>query len=719
MARATRKTIVLNDFTGGLDTAIAEARLPYTKSAALHDVDFTESGGISTRTGYVSVTGTPIAANEVSELYRLYREGAANRWMAVCGTALYTSQDAANEYSWVPAGAGALLGSGTATSTISGPEYFGGAVLQVTSATFNIPTSTDVRMRLLGGSNCASISIDGGAWSSISGSATGWAYEKIGLAETTHTVALKTPALNASSLCSGIDKHTLYDFGSDATRRIRVSFLTSESGYFLLRTSGGTDVGISGFAGSASWQTVEFPPTNMRKFYYACEAQFNYADCLYVNDILVEDGADASSWGGMEVAGGTYYSTPTIRVESFQYATTSDWTHIGSISATADYVGFTTLNGSMFYSTAYDTVHSTVGATAVVVATSPEGAFMTSHKRRIFSAGDKDDPSLLSYTDVDEPEDWAGGGSIRLASKDAGDECTGLTVFDNNILYFANDRIWGLDITGADTDWNVAMSGYSAKSWNIGCVSPRSIAHTDTAVIFFASDRTVRAFGSVLGLFATDGTGLINMGVNIWPTLRAISDSSLSAACGAFFKGRYWLSVDTDGDGVNDTTFVCDLSKVHKLSDGTTAPAWTQHNYGMASFCVTRGDEYGLYGGDTANGHVYKLDTGHNDNGSAISWAYKTPPLSPKGYAGVYHFKHLHLAAEATTTQSLAVDVTTDDAAPASQNVSITGTTDVQPLRAKVPSRGRSIQYEFSADANEQPVTISSVTTTFIGPRVR
>ena len=63
--------------------------------------------------------------------------------------------------------------------------------------------------------------------------------------------------------------------------------------------------------------------------------------------------------------------------------------------------------------------------------------------------------------------------------------------------------------------------------------------------------------------------------------------------------------------------------------------------------------------------------------------------------------------------------MSTDDVAPASQTTSITGTTDVQPVRLKIPSRGRYVQFTLSGDLSEQSNTISSLSTKYAGPRVR
>lgn len=401
-----------------------------------------------------------------------------------------------------------------------------------------------------------------------------------------------------------------------------------------------------------------------------------------------------------------------IFTDYLDYGSPSSWsTEAIALSATSEQFGFATLNDKCYFSSPYDTLRSYDGNTvATVTATgAPAGAFLIEHKRRLWSAGSATDPAKLSYTNVDDPEDWVGGGDMYLAGKDSGGRCTGLIPWRNQIVYFSDSRIYSIDPSGADTSWTASLVGWNAMSTSIGCVAPKSLVQTDNALIFLSADG-VRAYGYIPNLYSSDGSGLLDLSENIRPTLDTITEAMKPKAAGAFYDGRYWLSVALDGASVNNAVLVYDIAKA----------AWTKYT-GMSVSCffVTRGDEYGLYAGDAQNGKVYRMDYGENDDGAAITMYWKSPQVAPGGFESVKHFRHLHIAAESEVPQTLTVGINTDDVALADQEVSVTANTAAQPLRVEASSRGRSVQYELTSSGAAQPLTVSRLTTTFHQKKVR
>ena len=84
------KTFTVSDFGGGLNTAVAESRLDTKFSPSLENVDFTETGAITRRNGYISVTGSVAFSGQIDALYRFYQADGDKQWLAVCGTHLYS-----------------------------------------------------------------------------------------------------------------------------------------------------------------------------------------------------------------------------------------------------------------------------------------------------------------------------------------------------------------------------------------------------------------------------------------------------------------------------------------------------------------------------------------------------------------------------------------------------------------------------------------------------
>ena len=401
-------------------------------------------------------------------------------------------------------------------------------------------------------------------------------------------------------------------------------------------------------------------------------------------------------------------------VDAFDYSAISAWTsETTGLSATTDTFGFATLNGSCFFNSPYDAIQGFDGTNVSAVSASggPEGGFLIEHKRRLWTAGDKDDQAKLWYTAVDAPRDWDGGGEIYLAGKDSA-RCTGLVPFDNKVFFFTDSRISAIDPTGPDTNWTAAMAGYNAISRALGCIAPKSLVQTDNALIFLSADG-VRAYGYIPGIYSQDGSGLVDLSENIRPTLDTIADSMKAKCAGAFYNGRYYLACALDGATTNDSILV------YRLPASGSPGAWTLYkDISVASFAVTRGDEYGLFAG-TTDGYILQLETGTNDNGSVISMRYKTPQMAPGGFDTVKHFKQLHIAAESDTTQTATVGIDTDDVESGDQLATFTANTSEQPVRLNISSRGRSIQYDISASGAAQPLNISRLTTVYHAQKVR
>lgn len=180
-------TITVRDFSGGLNTTVDEARLGSQFSASMNNVEVTDSRTIKSRAGYLAVTATAIrSGSEVKSLYRYYTKGGAKKWVALCGTAVFTATDVARStYGQV------AVESITATSATVNDSFFdGGSAVQLTATTTTyslaVPYSTDVRVKWYGAS--ARARVDSGAWSTFT---SGAEISFAGLSATNHTVDIQ------------------------------------------------------------------------------------------------------------------------------------------------------------------------------------------------------------------------------------------------------------------------------------------------------------------------------------------------------------------------------------------------------------------------------------------------------------------------------------------------------------------------------------------------
>ena len=452
---------------------------------------------------------------------------------------------------------------------------------------------------------------------------------------------------------------------------------------------------------------------NMTGFYWSStESDSSSAHAVYFGS-----GGDAvSTKSGVYPVRCVLDAPPSGVFDYIDYSQTGAWVRRDStLTATPSATGFATLNDKAYYATAYDPTTGFDGTSAAVTASgSAYGGFLCEHKRRLFCAGKSTDSALLNYTALDDGNDWTGGGSIYLAGKDSGGECTGLNVWNNLIWYFSPSSTYSLDTTGEDTGW-VART----ISQTYGCIAPGSLVAAPNSLVFLSADG-VRAYGFLAGINSPDGSGFMLLSENITPTLNAFTAAQKAAACGAYYKNRYWLAI-------GGKVFVCDMEKRTRGSlQGSTVynaqPVWTQYDYAnldIACFLVTRGDEYGLYAG-ASDGNLYKLDSGLTDNGAAIDLMYETPPIAVGSYVTTKHFRSLDIATDGgNATQTITVTPSSDDIDGTTQTVVADAASAVRPVHMQINARGRSLKLRITSPGVAQPLSISELTVRYTPPRMR
>ena len=396
-------------------------------------------------------------------------------------------------------------------------------------------------------------------------------------------------------------------------------------------------------------------------------------------------------------------------VDTVTYSTTDAFNKIAAVSASAERTAFTMLDGTVYFGTAYDEIRSYDGTTVAAVTASgsaPAAGFLAEKDRRIFAVGKDTDKSLLEYTDVDQPEDWTGGGALRITGKDSGGEATALAIFNDALFYFSYSRVHQLETRGLESDWYNRTLTY-----RFGCISPDTLTSYPNGIIFLAADG-LRAYGLVPGFTDQDGSGFLYLSEAIKPTLDALDPDYIHKACGAYYKNKLYLSVPVDGTE-NDTTFVL------RFAEGDMGPSWTRYSYGVSSMFVLRGDEGGLYGG-TDDGQIIKMEDGTSDAGSSITLYYKTPPMTPRtGYAVTNHWRRIFVGAQASALQTLTVQPYSDDVSGPTYSIDINESSDTTPIRKPMNSRGSSLGLVLTSEGSAQDVTISEVTLTYHPGKVR
>jgi hypothetical protein len=725
----------LRSFGGGYVTSIDEAQLSPDQSPSLSNVDMTETNAVSRRFGFAQVSASVMtskwanaASRSVRRIGRFYPSSGANQWVCISGTAMFTQADGARDVPLTRA-EGETIHVGATGISLAATKYSAGYAWGVgasNTCSFTVPYSSGMTAKLFvpaGVGLSASVKVDSGAYTNVAVTATGVSYTPA-VSATNHTLWVKLPSMAASTKYEENDSRITYSGYFP-----RVVDASCSGGYFALRGAGGSlsiafvgsrcrIYGTKVVLGAHANISVDGGAATEASFYTAGSPA--YQSLIFDTGVLAYGAHTVALSYAHEGEGyGTNIQFDFIKVwengvalDYVDYWAQGSWARRDTtLSATSTRFAMEQMGGKLYYGSEYDNVQGWDGSAVSAVSASGTMAakFLKAHKNRMWAAGKNADPGLLEYTYIGFPEKWSvpTAGAIRMAATGSGSGCTGLGVLRDRLFWFSDSKTHALTCDGDPVNWkNEAISN------SYGCIAPDSVAEAPNVIVFLAADG-VRAYGALPSIFSEDGSGFLHISRALTPTLEAYTDAQRKAAIGAYYKKRYWLTIGSD-------LFIADLDKRTKVGNDKQ-PVWTRYAYSglvIKSMHVTRGDEYALYAGGN-DGKLYRLDIGESDNGSAISMSYATPPLAIKGYSTTKHFRNVQVALQAPSSQSLTMTPSTDDVSGATSILSASATSDIQPLRAQVNSRGRSLKLTFSSAAAAQPVTISEVDIAFTPPRMR
>jgi hypothetical protein len=740
------KYFTTREFGGGLNTATDKSLIEPNQSPSMSNMDVTLTNALRRRDGYAAVTTSPIVATSAAlkGLWRFYLANGTVQWVTVCGTALWAmSVNSAGEL----ARKEMTTVNATGTTAITDALYSGGAaVYKAGTLTCTVPSCNYIAVGIW--SLSASAKVDSGAWASVTNTTGGcytWVPTIAGTAAA-HTISLKPPvdggeslkitgaktvALTASRIPNPYWSLRFYDDGANTH-----SLFVPSSAQNILIYSGGGSVYYNGALTprSVGWHTITtrfdsgrggtavyidgsvsrapHPPSTFPRVIqtgtgtsYIDNALCGYGTVFPVvlSTCATTTGWTASGTGTLAVNATTYDPlTPHVMGDWIDHGSMGTFARKDStLSASATSFSAATINNRLYYSSDWDAIRYYDGSTttAVTASTDTLAAHMVLLKQRLFGAGDHNDPSQIEATSVDNGSDWSDY-AARLAGKDSGGNCRGLAVWDSKLFYLSESKVYALDPTGVSTGW----AKYELSS-RYGCIASKSLASFSQGIIFLSQDG-VRAYGTIPNISSSDGSGLLHLSQNI--NLSSYTDAQKTAACGTVYRDRYWLHIGRD-------TYVADLTKRVKGQ-----PVWVGYSLGITPvvFVNTRGDETGLYCGATDN-RIYHLEYGDTDNGANISSSWTSAPLGIGGYASTKHGRTLHVGIDSAVAKSVTVTPLTDDVSGNPAVLSITGTSDIQLVRAPFTWRGRALQLTISASSSSSPMSISELTLAYVPPRMR
>lgn len=193
------KTFRISDFSGGLNTASAEANLPSNMSADMLDVDFTETGAITRRQGYTTVTATLGNGTALKGLYKYYKADGSAFWIGVNATAAYSQSIGLADREWGRTENTALAYNSVNATLFNQPTASAGNVHRIVTASTvtvsGIPYCNRVSIRLYSPVT-GSLKVAGAASVTVASTL----YTAVVSATSTHTLAYRPAARNVKAV---------------------------------------------------------------------------------------------------------------------------------------------------------------------------------------------------------------------------------------------------------------------------------------------------------------------------------------------------------------------------------------------------------------------------------------------------------------------------------------------------------------------------------------
>lgn len=246
------------------------------------------------------------------------------------------------------------------------------------------------------------------------------------------------------------------------------------------------------------------------------------------------------------------------------------------------------------------------GNVASLGGTPPAGKYVVVAKNRVWVAGVSAASSVLYYSNTNDCEDWAGGGTISVNLND-GDLITGLGVIKitnysgvfERIVVFKNRSIYVINADdNDDTYWTVTrISNY------VGCISHWTIKQIDNYLLFLAKD----------GIYAIDDNGTLSkVSSKIDTTIKGYASYYFTLASAEVYRPLNQYLIALPYTGATTCTRIIPFNYLTKTWD---TPYTISCNRSMCVKYFTSGSER-LYFGN--NGYVYRFDYGDDDDSSDI-----------------------------------------------------------------------------------------------------
>jgi len=240
--------------------------------------------------------------------------------------------------------------------------------------------------------------------------------------------------------------------------------------------------------------------------------------------------------------------------------------------------------------------------------------YVERYQDRLVYAGIDGDPSkvvISGRVPLHESNAISYGGNYIRIEPDAGDEITGLKVFEDKIIVFKERSIWQVSLGSVTVgNYYVTVPKATLITQSHGCIAPRSIVAVEND-IFFLSREGVFVLGyepNILNVLRTN-----EVSVKIRPFFENTPIAQRKNACAVYYDKKYII-----GFPGKNQAMVYDRERTAWIGPWTIDP-------NLFAIYFDANNNRHLIFGNYADANVMEMDNGYSDdNGTAIKTILRT-----------------------------------------------------------------------------------------------
>ncbi len=240
--------------------------------------------------------------------------------------------------------------------------------------------------------------------------------------------------------------------------------------------------------------------------------------------------------------------------------------------------------------------------------------FVARFEDRLIYAGVVGEPSkvvISGRVPSQDKLDISYGGNYVLIEPDAGDDITGLGVFEDRIIVFKERSVWQITLSYSSVgNFSVTQPNIKLITASHGCIAPRSIMAVENDV-FFLTRKGVYALGYEPNVFNVLRTNEIS--AKIRPFFDGVGIAQKKNGTAFYHNSMYGITFPGKGK-----TVVYDRERLAWMGP------WTRDANLSHVYYDSAGNDHLLYGADDTPYVVEYSKNYGDDNGSAIPTSLRT-----------------------------------------------------------------------------------------------